>query len=140
MALPVFDDNWFQQGAAEKIRRFMAAGTTLDELRSIASDTEIDWMLSNGFTPATKRIEQEVRAVEPSYVEPSYVEPSYVEPYVEPYAPTVTTNTPTVTTNTPTSTANQGAISAALETIGNNTNTSTSGSAVMSTKTDFPVK
>ena len=136
MALPVFDDNWFKQGAAEKVRRFMAAGTTLDELRSIASDAEIDWMLSNGFTPATKRIEQEVRDIEP-YVEP-YVEP-YIEPYVEPYTPTVTTNTPTVTTNTPTSTANQGAISAALETIGNNTNTSTSGSAVMSTKTDFPV-
>ena len=46
MALPVFDDNWFQQGPAEKIRRFMAAGTTLDELRSIASDSDIAWMLT----------------------------------------------------------------------------------------------
>ena len=46
MALPVFDDNWFQQGPAEKIRRFMAAGTTLDELRSVASDSDIAWMLT----------------------------------------------------------------------------------------------
>ena len=46
MALPVFDDNWFQQGPAEKIRRFMAAGTTLDELRSVASDSDIAWMLA----------------------------------------------------------------------------------------------
>lgn len=52
MALPVFDDNWFQQDAGEKIRRFTAAGTTVDELRAAGVDSaSINWMLDNGYEP-----------------------------------------------------------------------------------------
>lgn len=48
MALPVFDSEWFDLGAADKIARFTAAGTTLDELRSIADEGTIQWMIEEG--------------------------------------------------------------------------------------------
>ncbi len=52
MGLPVFDAEWFGLGAAEKIRRFNAAGTTLSELESVATPEEVAYMLANNFSPA----------------------------------------------------------------------------------------
>ena len=72
MALPVIDDDWYQQDAGEKIRRFTAAGTTLDELRSVADEGTIQWMMDVGGWKPARQIQQE-----PVYVQP---EPVYVEP------------------------------------------------------------
>ena len=60
MALPTLDDEWFSltgpSGAAEKIRRFNAAGTTIDELRGAGvPQSDIDWMLANDYSPPTQR-------------------------------------------------------------------------------------
>ena len=60
MALPVFDEEWFSltgpAGTAEKIRRFNAAGTTIDELRGAGvRQSDIDWMLANDYSPPTQR-------------------------------------------------------------------------------------
>ena len=60
MALPTFDDEWFSltgpAGTAEKIRRFNAAGTTIDELRGAGvPQSDIDWMLANDYSPPTQR-------------------------------------------------------------------------------------
>ncbi len=78
MALPVFDDDWFQQDAGEKIRRFTAAGTTLDELRSVADEGTIQWMMNEGGWKPARQIQQE-----PVYVQP---EPVYQEPAYDPIA------------------------------------------------------
>ena len=58
--LPTFDDEWFSltgpSGAAEKIRRFNAAGTTVDQLLGAGvQQSEIDWMLSHGYSPPRQR-------------------------------------------------------------------------------------
>ena len=60
MALPTLDDEWFSlpgpSGAAEKIRRFNAAGTTVDELLGAGvPQSDIDWMLANGYSPPRQR-------------------------------------------------------------------------------------
>lgn len=72
MALPVFDSEWFELGAADKIARFTAAGTTLDELRSIADEGTIQWMITEGGWNPPAQYQPE-----PVYVEP---EPVYYEP------------------------------------------------------------
>lgn len=71
MGLPVFDAEWFgltgPEGTAEKIRRFNAAGTTLEELRSVADEGTISWMLDNGYNPPA--------AQQPTYTEPAPSDP-----------------------------------------------------------------
>jgi hypothetical protein len=62
VALPVFDSEWFGLGAADKIERFTAAGTTLDELRSIADEGTIQWMIKEGGWKPPQETVQEVQA------------------------------------------------------------------------------
>ena len=52
MALPVINEAWNGLTAEEKIERFNAAGTTVDELRNAGvSQSDINWMLNNNYTP-----------------------------------------------------------------------------------------
>jgi hypothetical protein len=62
VALPVFDSEWFGLGAADKIARFTDAGTTLDELRSIADEGTIQWMIKEGGWKPPQETVQEVQA------------------------------------------------------------------------------
>ena len=81
MALPTFDENWFQQDAAEKIRRFNAAGTTIDELQTITDAATINWMLANNYSPPAPAPYSDPYAyydTGPTYNEPvSYYAPTH---------------------------------------------------------------
>jgi len=81
VALPTFDENWFQQDAAEKIRRFNAAGTTIDELQTITDAATINWMLANNYSPPAPAPYSDPYAyydTGPTYNEPvSYYAPTH---------------------------------------------------------------
>lgn len=75
MALPTFDSEWFGLDAAEKIRRFNAAGTSINELRSITDEETIQWMLNNGYSPPpayTRSYDRREQEEEGTYNYPTY--------------------------------------------------------------------
>jgi len=84
----VYSSLWASYGPSQKIAAFNAAGTTVDELLGAGvPQSDIDWMLSNGYAPPepARTIQQETiyrqPEPEPIYYEP---EPIYTQPEPEP--------------------------------------------------------
>jgi hypothetical protein len=82
MALPTLPSGWANYTPQQKISWFNANGVTTADLASAGvPQSDIDWMLDNGYSPpapvVAKPIQQEPVRTQP---EPTYQEPVYYEP------------------------------------------------------------